>query len=93
VSCPRCDGAGVVFEYRLVWTLPRALQSPLQCCRRVDDAQEGWRLAGELDASAGDVDVLSGAKVCECRSQKPAASSQPDWKMRQAGDFEKEIVR
>ena len=77
----------MLFEYRLVWKLPREGEPALSSVRPVADEQEGRRLAETLEQAAFDIDVLSGAKDCSCR--KPAAEpvlTPPDYKMRQAGD-------
>jgi hypothetical protein len=86
-GCSRCGGSGVLVEYRLIWKIPRPGQRPQGGCLRVDDAAEGWRRAGLLEAGAVDVDVLSGVKDCSCRKpEEPEAELAVDYKMRQAGD-------
>lgn len=88
MSCPKCEGTGIVMQYALVVMLPRLEDLPVKFSRRLESEQEGLALRAQLLGHGAE--VISAAGPCSCtrppKEDKPAPPEYTDRKMMQAGD-------
>lgn len=74
--CGRCQGVGMLVEFRVIWKMPREGMPPANHWRRVADEEAGRECMVELQGTgATEIDLISGSHPCACR--KPAGPPQP----------------
>lgn len=80
-TCLRCQGTGYQVDLKVVWKKPREGQPPQACSRRVATREDAAELIVTLRAQGmHDLDCLSVADLCTCRSGKkraPRAAADP----------------